>query len=280
MVAAWFGRVNAGYEATDWMWHQPYLKVSVTAVLGGESTVIADDVFFTPDWSYENYYDPEQDGCNFPICDKLLPGQYVPVSGIGAVRGTIWYQGESGGEYNADYNSDYAIFGEVSTDIQLTGNSHGHLHWVDLANYPTATSVEIGGNTYQVGGGCGQYAIYYVNAYGYWDTLAVLGKTKETDNIVRHTSDLLYNNAIAYARARSNYVNEITKRFTFYTHWLTDAQSARMHHLLNSPKVLLHDVAAGIIRPLVLTGSSTEHKRNGLNQYTIEAELAQQRLRR
>ena len=53
-----------------------------------------------------------------------------------------------------------------------------------------------------------------------------------------------------------------------------------MHHLLNSPTVYLHDVVKGKVYPIVLTGSVTEHKNNRLNQYAIEAELAQDRIRR
>ena len=53
-----------------------------------------------------------------------------------------------------------------------------------------------------------------------------------------------------------------------------------MHHLLNSPLVYLHDVSTGLIRPIVLTGNVTEYKQQALNVYAIEAELAQDRIRR
>ena len=61
---------------------------------------------------------------------------------------------------------------------------------------------------------------------------------------------------------------------------MTDAQSELMPQLLNATTVYVHDTKTNEVLPLVLTNSSTEHKQNGLNQYTIEADLAQNRLRR
>ena len=149
--------------------------------------------------------------------------------------------------------------------------------WLDLGDYPTASAVVAGPNSYKVV--CGQYALYYVNAYGGWDTMAILGKVKREDGVTHHTTDQLYKNTKTSNRGRVNYVNELTTKFTFYTHYLTNEQSARMHHLLNSPTVYLHDVAKGHVWPIVLTSNSNERKQNGLQQYAIEAELAQNRIR-
>ena len=66
---------------------------------------------------------------------------------------------------------------------------------------------------------------------------------------------------------------------------MTEAQAARMPHLLNSPEVYLEDMQAGRIFPVVLTNTTSEHKTwanqgHKLVEYTIECELAQDRLRR
>jgi hypothetical protein len=132
-----------------------------------------------------------------------------------------------------------------------------------------------------VGGGCKQYALYYVNAYGGWDTLAVLGNTKVRDTLKRYTTEQVYDNTQTHNRGKVNYVNEVTRAFTFNTHPLNEDQASRMHHLLNSPHVYLHDVLTDHVYPIVLTGNTTEHSKGpGLHSYTIEAELAQTRIRR
>ena len=137
------------------------------------------------------------------------------------------------------------------------------------------------GRTYRVGGGvCNKHALYYVNAYGAWDTLVIQGKTDIFDGLTRYTTERVYDNSTPEARGEVNYATEIVRSYRFHTSPLPLAQSLGMHHLLNSPHVLVHDTVTGIVRPLVLTGNNTEHKQRGLNQYTIEARLARNRVRR
>ena len=80
-------------------------------------------------------------------------------------------------------------------------------------------------------------------------------------------------------------MNELTRGYTFRTGWLTDDESARMHHLLNSTDAYVHDLVDGTIVPVTLTGSETRYKTFRTNgrrfiDYTITAQLAQERMRR
>ena len=73
--------------------------------------------------------------------------------------------------------------------------------------------------------------------------------------------------------------------WTLRTGILTDGQSARMHHLLNSPQVYLCDLDEGRFFPVVLTDDTHDrqsYKGNGRrpNQYNFNAQLAQERFRR
>ena len=66
---------------------------------------------------------------------------------------------------------------------------------------------------------------------------------------------------------------------------MSDDEASRMHHLLNSPNVYLLDMETDEMMPVVLTNTTTEYKTykgNGgkLVNYTIEATLAQERIRR
>ena len=243
------------------------------------------------DWSYDPDHTPTVQGMNFPICDILLPGQWVPGTGTdpgneGEVAFEIT-QRDAGGDFNLDFNSDFLVYGDSDWLYDRDQVPFLTTEWLNLRDYPTAVKVEVYDSgsekttVYRVGGGCKQYALYYVNAYGGWDTLAVLGNTKVRDTLKHYTTEQVYSNRQTHNRGKVNYVNEVTRAFTFNTHPLNEDQASRMHHLLNSPHVYLHDVLTNHVYPIVLTGNTTEHSKGpGLHSYTIEAELAQTRIRR
>lgn len=260
----------------------PFVEVLVSQEEPGDGSFhnVVEEGFFA-DWSYDPDFNYLTDALNVPICPLLVPGQMVPHTyhnDVINVPFTITQSSEDTGQYNDDFNLDFAIMGEETVIEHIPNGGAFQTAWLDLGDYPTASAVVTGPNSYKVV--CGQYALYYVNAYGGWDTMAILGKVKREDGVTHHTTDQLYKNTKTSNRGRVNYVNELTTKFTFYTHYLTNEQSARMHHLLNSPTVYLHDVAKGHVWPIVLTGNSNERKQNGLQQYAIEAELAQNRIRR
>lgn len=158
-----------------------------------------------------------------------------------------------------------------------------------LINLPKQTMLrgQIGVNdqAYEVVESCAKYALYYVNAFGGWDSFLIEGNHKETDSIVRHNHSVEYDNRNISNRGRLNYLNEITKKITLYTSWLTDEQSSRMHHLLNATQVYLFDLETQEMKPILLTNTSTEYKTykgNGrkLVNYEIEVELANEKIRR
>lgn len=136
---------------------------------------------------------------------------------------------------------------------------------------------------------CDPYILYYVNAYGGWDSLLVDGTVKRTDDYSRTTFKQAYS-----TQSKQNGVlergtvclqNDITRKYTLVTGWLTDDQASRMHHLLGSTNVYLLDRDSNQYLPVVLTNSSCEYKtfRNQgakLVNYTIEATVAQNFTRR
>lgn len=259
----------------------PYFFAYISAV--GEGVIYEYEKEFYADWSYDPGFDVDTDLLNVPICDILLPGQWVPCTMRNSTTASffITHTEAEAGDFNEDFNHDFLISGDVVDEETVANGGVLQTAWFSLRNYPTATKVEVDGRTYRVGGGCRQYALYYVNAYGGWDTFPVRANTQESDAVTHHTTEREYDNSTPSARGRSNFVNELQHKYVFHSHPLTLEQSLRMHHLLNSPCVYLHDIVANVIRPVVLTGSTTEYKRDGgLYQYTIEAELAQDRIRR
>lgn len=245
----------------------------------GEAWHSSSVIWFARDWSYDrSVVSPGTYNSSRPILRRVHPLQLIPVWTDDGVFDLDLHFADAVGDYNNDYSSDYFVTGERTEQEE---ESHSGNWWFfDMRNYLGAVSVEANGNTYPVQG-CERFILYYVNAYGGWDWLPVEGKTRESDAVKRHTYEAVYNNRDhSYARGRFNHVNELTHHYTFYTGWLTDAQSELMPQLLNATTVYMHDTKTNEVLPLVLTNSSTEHKQNGLNQYTIEADLAQNRLRR
>lgn len=254
---------------------------------GGGTAVVGTlgPVTFLPDWSYDYGYDADRDGMAFPINGRIAPGMLVTYSFPSASSITAVIH-TAGGDYtviipiaitadfNDDFNDDFAGAARSDAGGTVVINT---LAWSDVL------AVDIGDITYNVADGCHDYALYYTNAYGGWDFLLMEGASSEADGLTRHTIDTDYDNRDIRNRGRRNYVNEITKRWTLHTGWLSDEESSRMHHLLNSTNVYLYDIAAGDMIPVVLTGTETPYKTyktDGMVQYTVEAQLAQERTRR
>lgn len=257
----------------------PWVEIEVE---DGEANVL-DTPSFRADWSYDPNFVPATHGLNHPVLDTLLPGQLVPLTKptagdytavITEVSGIVLYDPDFNRDFNADYNNA-TTHGEDVTIADDFGTG-----WLDLRDYPGAIQVQIGGRTYRVGGGCDQFALYYVNAYGGWDTLPVRAKVSEQDALTRHNLQTDYNNATSQ-RGTHTVAIELAHKYTLRTGYMDEASSLKMHHILNSPHVWLHDVIANRFYPVTLTNTATEYKKGGrLYRYDIEAQLAQERIRR
>lgn len=254
----------------------------------GEHWSSVSTIQFLNDWSYDYDYDPTTMGMSFPINGHIDGRQPMVWTGlnVSTIQATITTNGGStynvyipiaiSNDFNNDFNYDFA------RSVRSAGSGTAVFlpsAWSDVK------SITIQGKTFEVVTDCGQYALYYINAYGGWDTLLIEGNTLEADNLTRHTRETEYDNGYISNRGKFNYVNEIAKTYTMHTGWLSDDQASRMHHLLNSTDVYLYDFATEQMIPVVLTGSTTEYKTfknqgNRMVNYTIQAEVAQSRTRR
>lgn len=268
-----------GFTSTD-LCRAFALKVGTTTVA---------EVTFTLDWCYD-YGRPTLGAASDPIDGKADPRQWLVYSTYDATELLVRTRA-SRGDFSADFNADFTV-GEYTEEIDYSRAGS----WGDLALQPgqfaEGTDIEIvdaSGNTarYTVVSPCARYALYYRNAYGGWDSFLVGGNAKQTDGYERTSMQLDYDNGTRTARGRRDIVNAVTRNFTLVTGWLTDAQAARMHHLLGSVEVYLDDLTDGDAAPMpvVLTNSECVHKTyrgngNALLNYTITAELAQDMQRR
>ena len=234
------------------------------------------------DWSYESTFTPGTDAPMFPVVPILHPGQYLPIwAPEGAYTATLILRPASPGDFCNDFNDDFLYFGATSI-VVTKSDLEGDFQFLDLSAYSNLAAVQVNGITYQVADLCGGYVLYYINAYGGWDSIPVQGRTIRTDTITRYNREDVYSNGFYYNRGKENYVNEVEEKFKFVIGPLTTEQSARMPHLLGSTFVYLHDIDKGRIHPLNLTAATIEHKTRpgALHFYEVEASLGQNRTRR
>lgn len=256
---------------------------------------LAGEVQFMNDWSYDDSYNPATMGMSFPVNGRIDSRQWLVFTAYNAstITATLTFTDGTTSqviipiEIQADFNYDrFPDEGIFNTDFARSARAAGSGTAVfDLSAWDNVASVTINGKTWEVVTDCREWVVYYVNAYGGWDSLLIEGNTIETDSLKRHTREMEYDNRSIQNRGTQNYVNEITKSYTLHTSWMSDAESLRMHHLLNSPEVYLFNINTGDMIPVTLNNTTTEfktYKNNGgrLVNYTIDATLAQERIRR
>lgn len=124
-----------------------------------------------------------------------------------------------------------------------------------------------------------EYALYYSNRYGGWDSFLIEGKTIKSDNYQNYfTASNYNNNTIQFGK--KVYHNIITTRYELHTGWLNDSQSENLaFNLLSSNNVYLHNLKEDTIKPVLITNSETEYKTfrnqdNKLFNYTITVECS------
>jgi hypothetical protein len=260
----------------------------IVQVLNGSTWTTRTGVNFDNNWSYDYGYNPETMGMSFPINNKIDIRQWVVFTAYNASTITATLKLENGESFDVlipveisdDFNDDFNMDFSQSVRAAQTGTAV-----FDLAHWGKVESLTIGNRVFKVVNNCNRYALYYVNAYGGWDSLLIEGNHSEVDNLTRHMRETEYDNRNVQNRGTHNYVNEIVKTLTLHTSWLSDDESSRMHHLLNSTNVYLGDIRSGAMIPVVLTDTQTDYKTykgNGgrLVNYSINVTIAQERIRR
>lgn len=145
--------------------------------------------------------------------------------------------------------------------------------WFDIRrNYSDVVAVQ----NYVYKGTNKNYALYYVNAYGGWDSLAIRGNVTQTDKIQSQT----YKNK---TNGKVKYLNTITPSWQLYTDSMNDG--SKMHHLLESTEVYLHNLETDEIIPVVITDSECVYKTyanqgNARFHYTINVEASNYKIRK
>lgn len=251
--------------ASDGVTLNPNINSSFIVKVG--STTVA-TVPFVLDWSYDVAQHAEQTSLSAPIRHKMPVGFPIvyTLMGAGSVSRT---------QINAAGTSS-------SDTITFSGSG------TYVSTYSSAVKrVVIGQQTFDIIPNCeARYALYYVNAYGGWDEIALKGTELRTDSYNRYTNESSYKEGTgAQERGKRNYLNEITTKWTLRTGILTDDEASRMHHLLGSVNIWLFDSNTQKMYPVTITDTDCPYYRVRNNsgnpvEYTINVELAQSRIRR
>lgn len=184
------------------------------------------------------------DAATWLISDRVIPGMKV---------------------FTTDHEEN-----EVIVDTVPYGLEPGETYTFQGADYTVACS--------------GDYALYYVDAGGSWNSLLLEGRCEEQMDVQRHTVGRRYAFPPMTSRGEVNYLNEISKRWVLRTGEITDDGARAMRGLLGSTTVYLHNLQEDWILPVIITDTTTtakDYRSEGKPvAYKINVRLAQDRIRK
>lgn len=127
---------------------------------------------------------------------------------------------------------------------------------------------------------CGDYALYYRNRKGGFDSFLIEGKVRKSDDFTIYGYERsIDSNDLDYDRERVRYKNLISSKYELNTGWLNDAQAQKLaRHLFSSGYVILHNLTTDQLIPVVITDTNVEYKTfnndRKLISYQINVETA------
>ena len=205
-----------------------YSKTFRVAIDGGNSY----NYTFYNDWSY---VDNPSIYIGDPISPEIPAGALIPFS-VYDGTGTITANGTSVASFGGAGQARYLLAAQTGVEYAC-----GNIRYKGVS--PCRH----------------EYVIYYINAFGGMDAFTPQNSKMRTDNITSYDMTQRYNDAVSDF-TQKRYLAEVQPTWQFNTGWLTDAQSVKMHHLIESPLVYLYDCAAGTYTPVVMTENSLQYK--------------------
>lgn len=224
------------------------------------------------DWSYGIEYRKSVISLAEPIMDYVDPRQLI-VTSVGnlsqSTSAVVSITVDGNNRFTGNVNNLMTISSKLLSDADV-----GSTITISGANSPLKT-LEIKHTN-------AKYCIYYMNAHGGYDSFLVRGNSMRSDtynrtNVVRSVSD-------AQQHSKDTILNSITAKWELYTDYLTDVQYQRLHHLLGSTSVYLHDLESDEITPVTITNNITNYQTYSnqgrkLSYVKIDVESAQERMR-
>ena len=193
-------------------------------------------------------------------------------------------------------NAPLTAIGDTGVEVQTTTTSPAVvLSYGGVGNYLLEQSSDyIADSDKYIRWGCLRFdlvpacaiekVLYYVNAYGAWDCLAMEGRCSEGYDYERHTLRQVYNNTNPVAAGEVNYANGYRRKWTLRTGWIDELGASRMHHLVGTTLAVLLDVASNTYTPVTIQDTELlvrDYKSEGAPvQYAINVQEAREGTRR
>lgn len=252
-------------------------------------------VDFFYDWSYDDDSDVPARQPGFlrsdPIDGQLHPLQFVILTAFDDLDlMTVTQRLPAGGnDFNADFSADFGGGGDVVESLSIDRKTNAILPPGTWAGDVEVTDGERRVDFHVLPCSRARYVLHYVNAFGGWDSFVPTGLCKVSDALTRKEYTRRHVNADAGAwipgRGRTVYHTEAARRFEMHTGFMTEAQAARIRHLLESPQVWIFDTVEARFLPAIINDSSFEFKthageRGKLIEYTLNLSEAFNRIRK
>lgn len=131
---------------------------------------------------------------------------------------------------------------------------------------------------------CGDYALYYLNSFGGWDSLLLNNKVNKSKSINSYTTEKYIRNLnVDFEQYR--YISELQNSYDVNTNLLTDEQATNIvDNLFTSNEVYLHNLNTDIINAVLITNNKVSYKRYSDNlelpYFTINIKESQIQLKR
>lgn len=124
----------------------------------------------------------------------------------------------------------------------------------DYMRLATTVSMPLSGNS------CGEYALYYKNRKGGWDSFLIEGTVTKKDTYTKYTYNRSFNNNTLEFE-NGTYHSQIITSYQLNTGWLSDTQSDNLaFNLLSSNEVYLHSICDNKVFPVVITDNEATYK--------------------
>lgn len=237
--------------ATTKMYSDVHLNVQLNE--GVDSWVTVGDYYFYYDYSYDEE-DRNKISKSIQMSDKFDPRAYF-----------LW---TVGGFSNSNYKC-------TITSTDKSGHSTpstivGSLDSYTKSEYnpslrSISVSVEFGGSqienyNFTAENTCREYALYWINRYGGWQTYIITGKVTPKDSVIRNTYLHYVDNNLKRNFGNQSYMNEVTKQWQIQTGFFTDEQSKLFTDLYSSPTVYLHNLDTNEIWSVNVNDKSVDVK--------------------
>lgn len=246
------GRIDLSRDVvryTQTNWARTFELYSGSALLGTYSMYA--------DWSYsDDIEDGVRNLLGAPIQDYVDRRQlfFTSVANLGGANSTLGVTASHGAGSYALASATITPSSAVTAAPSLRVLNSMYKEVRVMAGTQTLRTVKIVDS-------CARYCLYYLNAYGGYDTLLIHGNTLRTDKFSRTQIAREANNSGSLLEFGRSYVSTtINRAWRLYTDYLSDEQWARTPHLLGSTQVFLHDLETDDIVPVVITNNSAEYR--------------------